>query len=386
MFDRIRKLSKNNSFFLFGARGTGKSTLLKEQFQEKQTLWIDLLTEADENRYGRHPDELSRVLKAGNYRRVIIDEVQKAPKLLDIVHHEMGEGEKTQFILTGSSARKLKRGSANLLAGRAFTYHLFPLTTFEMGDVFNLKNCLETGSLPKLVGYQNREEKNDFLRSYVNTYLKEEILVEQLVRQINPFRDFLEVAAQSNGKIVNYSKIAKDVGVDDKTIYNYFSILEDTLIGFHLPAFHRSVRKQQRMAPKFYFFDPGIVRTLNNTLRVELLPQTYAFGNAFEHWVILECFRLNEYYQLDFQFFYLATKDGAEIDLIIQRPGKPELLVEIKSTTKAMGEHTAKLKRFQKSWGTPCESELWSLDPLAKNDDGIVCMDWQTALKTHFQT
>ena len=130
MFNRIRKLSKNNSFFLFGARGTGKSTLLKQQFQEGETLWIDLLTEADENLYGRHPDELSRIMKAKNYQRIIIDEVQKAPKLLDIIHHEIGKRGDTQFILTGSSARKLKRGSANLLAGRAFTYHLFPLTTF----------------------------------------------------------------------------------------------------------------------------------------------------------------------------------------------------------------------------------------------------------------
>src|SRR3989338_5601428 len=206
MFGRIRKLNKNNSFFLFGARGTGKSTLLRQQFQEGETLWIDLLTETDENLYVRHPDELRRTMKAKNYRRVIIDEVQKAPKLLDIVQHEMAQRESTQFILTGSSARKLKRGSANLLAGRAFTYHLFPLTTFELGATFDLKHCLECGSLPKLFFYNNREEKNDFLRSYVNNYLKEEILIEQWVRQLNPFRDFLEVAAQSNGKIVNYLK------------------------------------------------------------------------------------------------------------------------------------------------------------------------------------
>lgn len=384
MFGRIIKLNKNNSFFLFGARGTGKTTLLKQGFQGKKTLWIDLLTDRDESRFGRRPDELSQVLKQGSFHRVVIDEVQKAPKLLDIVHYEMERRKEIQFILTGSSARKLKRGAANLLAGRALTQHLFPFTTSELGGQFNLREALELGTLPQMFEYRDREEKNAFLRSYVRNYLKEEILVEQLVRQLNPFRDFLEVAAQSNGAIVNYAKIARDIGVDDKTVHNYFSILEDTLIGFHLPSFHRSVRKQQQTSPKFYFFDPGVVRALNNTLRVELLPQTHAFGNAFEHWVILECFRLNEYYQLDYQFFYFRTKDGGEIDLVVQRPGEPELLVEIKSTSRVTEEHTAKVRRFQKTWDRPCEAEVWSLDTLAKMDGNVSCLHWQEALQKHF--
>lgn len=154
-------------------------------------------------------------------------------------------------------------------------------------------------------------------------------------------------------KIAGQSSIARDIGVDDKTVMNYFSILEDTLIGFILPSYHRSIRKQQRQAPKLYFFDTGVVRALNQTLRVELLPQTYAFGRAFEHWVILECHKLNHYYKLDYRFSYLRTKDGAEIDLIIQRPGQPDLLVEIKSTERVAHEHTTKLKAFHESWGTP---------------------------------
>lgn len=369
---------------MFGARGTGKTTLLKQGFQGKKTLWIDLLTDADESRFGRRPDELSQVLQLGSFQRVVIDEVQKAPKLLDIVHHEMERRKEIQFILTGSSARKLKRGAANLLAGRALTHHLFPLTTLELGSQFNLRDSLELGTLPKLFEWGDREGKNAFLRSYVRNYLKEEILVEQLVRQLNPFRDFLEVAAQSNGSIVNYAKIARDIGVDDKTVHNYFSILEDTLVGFHLPSFHRSVRKQQQTSPKFYFFDPGVVRALNNTLRVELLPQTHAFGNAFEHWVILECFRLNEYYQLDYQFYYFRTKDGGEIDLVVQRPGEPELLVEIKSASRVTEEHTAKVRRFQKTWDRPCEAEVWSLDTLTKMEGDVACLHWQEALQKHF--
>lgn len=383
MFRRIQKLSEINSFFLFGARGTGKTTLLQQALGAKETLWIDLLTDADEERYGRTPDELSHVLERKKVDRVVIDEVQKAPKLLDIVHFEMEKRKDIQFVLTGSSARKLKRGSANLLAGRAFTYNLYPLTHIELGNQFSIKDALEFGTLPKLFTYSNREDKNEFLRSYVRTYLKEEIQMEQLVRNMNPFRDFLEIAAQSNGKILNYSKIARDVHADDKSIANYFSILEETLIGFFLPPFHRSVRKQQRESPKFYFFDPGVVRALNGTLRVELLPQTFAFGDAFEHWIILECHRLNEYYRLDYKLSYLRTKDDVEIDLVIQRPGQGDLLIEIKSSTQIKKEHVSHLKSFQKDWGERCTAEVWSLDSVEKEIDGVACLHWTTGLRNY---
>lgn len=381
MVERTQKLSENNSLFLFGARGTGKTTLLNQLFFGKETLWIDLLKDSDEDIYGRRPDELSHALESKEYNRVVIDEVQKAPKLLDIVQYEIEKRKNIQFILTGSSARKLKRGSGNLLAGRAFTYHLFPLTTFELGKLFDLKDVLEFGSLPKLLQFTNYEDKNEFLRSYVKTYLREEIQIEQLVRKLNPFKDFLEISAQSNGKIVNYSKIARDIGVDDKTVYSYFSILEDTLIGFTLPAFNRSVRKQQREAQKFYLFDTGVTRALKGTLRVELVPQTYAFGEAFEHWVILECQRINEYKKLDYKLSYLRTKSGSEIDLVVQRPGAPDLLIEIKSTTQVNAEHVSQLKRFKEDWGQPCEAQVWSLDKNIKIINGIKCLFWSNGLE-----
>ncbi len=383
MFRRIQKLNKINSFFLFGARGSGKTTLLQKVVGTADTLWIDLLTDADEERYGRTPDELSHVLKRKKIAHVVIDEVQKAPKLLDIVHLEMERRKDVQFVLTGSSARKLKRGSANLLAGRAFTYHLYPLTHMELSSQFSIKDALEFGTLPRLFAYSTREDKNEFLRSYVRTYLKEEIQMEQLVRNMNPFRDFLEIAAQSNGRILNYSRIARDVHVDDKSVANYFSILEDTLIGFFLPPFHRSIRKQQRESSKFYFFDPGVVRALNGTLRMELLPKTYAFGDAFEHWVILECFRLNDYYSLDYKLSYLRTKDDVEVDLIVQRPGKGDLLVEIKSSTQIKQEHVSHLKLFQRDWGERCTAEVWSLDSVEKEVDGVVCLHWTTGLQNY---
>jgi uncharacterized protein len=383
MFQRSQNLSDNNSFFLFGARGTGKSTLLQQRFRDAQTLWIDLLAEADEDKYGRHPDELTHALAQDTYRRVVIDEVQKAPKLLDIVHREMERHKEIQFILTGSSARKLKRGLANLLAGRAFTYALFPLTTAELGEQFQLSETLECGTLPKLYEYVNRDDKHEFLRAYVKNYLREEIQIEQLVRNLHPFRDFLEVAAQCNGMIINHAKIARDIGVDDKTVRNYFSILEDTLIGFYLPAFHRSIRKQQREAPKFYFFDPGVVRALHGTLRVELLPQTYAFGRAFEHWVILEAYRKNEYQRLDYRLSYLQTKNGVEVDLVVRRPGASDLLIDVKSATRVTQEHSSSLARFVREWDRPCEAVIWSLEEDGKVIDGVQCRHWREGLK-HF--
>ncbi len=382
MFDRIQQLNKNNSLFLFGARGTGKTTLLKRLYSGDDTLWIDLLKDFDEELYGRSPDELSKILGTKKFRRVVIDEVQKAPKILDIVHLEIEKKRDPQFILTGSSARKLKRGSADLLAGRAFTYNLFPLTTSEIGEGFDLKDVLEFGSLPKLWEYSAKEDKNEFLRSYVRTYLREEIQIEQLVRNLNPFRNFLEVAAQSNGKIVNYTKIANDVGVDNKTIYNYFSILEDTLIGFFIPAFNRSIRKQQHEAPKFYLFDPGVTRALAGTLRVELVPQTYAFGDAFEHWVVLECYRDNEYKKLDFKLSYLRSKSGAEIDLVVQRPGDKDLLVEIKSADRVSDTHVSKVRRFMDDWDRPCQGQIWSLDKNAKVIDGVECKYWKDGISS----
>lgn len=339
-----------------------------------------MLRDSDEDLYGRNPDELSNALETKKFKRVVIDEVQKAPKILDVVHREIEKRKNLQFILTGSSARKLKRGSADLLAGRAFTYHLFPLTGEELGGNFSLKDALEFGSLPKLLEYTEKEDKNDFLRSYVKTYLREEIQIEQLVRNLNPFRNFLEIAAQNNGKIVNYTKIAKDIGVDNKTVYNYFSILEDTLIGFFLPAFNRSIRKQQHEAPKFYLLDPGVARALAGVLRVELLPQTYAFGEAFEHWVVLECYRTNEYKNLDYKMSYLRSKSGAEIDLIIQRPGDKDLLVGIKSADRITKEHTSKVKRFMNDWDRPYHAQIWSLDKNAKVIEEVECLYWKDGI------
>jgi predicted AAA+ superfamily ATPase len=276
MFSRFRRFSSKHSFLLFGPRGTGKSTLLRARLDPNECLWLDLLDAQVEDRFLRNPSDLYSIVKAlpESIKFVVIDEVQKVCKLLDEVHRLIEETDKI-FILTGSSARKLKHGGANLLAGRAFVYHLYPLSCFELGSQFELDNALHWGTLPKIFSLE--AEKDEFLRAYADTYLKEEIWSEQVVRKLPPFRRFLEVAAQCNGKIINYANIARDVGVDDKTIKEYFLVLEDTMIGFFLEPFQNSFRKRLVEKPKFYFFDTGVVRSLSRRLSVPLTPKTFAY-------------------------------------------------------------------------------------------------------------
>lgn len=378
-------MPKNNSFFLFGARATGKSTALRQLIPADSALWIDLLDLDEEARLQQRPMALAEQLEhlrgggAGSARPrwVVVDEIQKVPQLLDVVHREIERGG-FLFALTGSSARKIKRGAANLLAGRAFTYHLFPLTHLELGDRFDLDFVLRWGSLPRVFSLTD-EECADYLRTYANTYLKEEIQAEQIVRKVQPFRAFLEVAAQSAGKIVNYSKIARDISSDPVSVQSYFEILEDTLVGFQLKPFHRSVRKRQRTNPKFYLFDLGVQHALARTLNVPLAPQTYAYGEAFEQFVITEIRRLESYFKKDWDLSYLRTKDDAEIDLIIDRPGLPVALVEIKSSRRIGETEIGALARFAKDMGN-AEPLCLSLDPVAKKIRGVACLPWRHGL------
>jgi predicted AAA+ superfamily ATPase len=329
---------KSNSFFLFGPRGTGKSSLLKSIFNSKKCFWIDLLNEDVFKEYLLRPELLKERLIGKNFNWVIIDEVQRIPSLLNYVHYIIEDNKtkkiKTKFALTGSSARKLKRGGANLLAGRAFINNIHPLTFSELENDFDLSTVLSWGSLPKVMQFKKKIEKREFLLAYVNTYLKEEIREEQIVRNFEPFLSFLEVAAQANGEIINQSKIGRDSGNSPKAVERYFEILFDTLNGFYLPAYHTSVRKKTIQSSKFYFFDLGVKRAIENTLDVPLRNATYSFGKAFEHFFILECIRLNDYLRKNYKFSYLKTKDGVEIDLVIVRPGKKTFFIEIKSRNK----------------------------------------------------
>ena len=385
MIPRRQNLKTRQSLFLFGARGTGKSTLLKQLFPtSEKILWIDLLNYKQESAFSKSPDRLSFLISGNQYKTVIIDEIQKVPRLLDVIHKEIEKNTQTKFIMTGSNARKLKKGQANLLAGRAVAYYLYPFSCFELEENFNLNETLQFGQLPRLLSLKSKTEKLLFLESYVQHYLKEEILQEQLVRKIQPFKNFLEIAAQLNGQTINYSKFARETGSDHKTIQNYFSILEDTLIGFSLPAYHRSVRKQQQKAPKFYLFDTGVKKALEATLTLPVKAKTFSFGQAFEHFIILECFKLNHYFRKAYKFSYCKTKNGLEVDLIVQRPGKKELLVEIKSTDEIRKDHIKTIKHFSKDWTVSHSTQLWSLDRQIQNIEGVRCLHWKKALRSLF--
>ena len=384
MISRLLETSKENSFFLFGARGTGKTTYIKDIFNAENSIYIDLLQPDIEDLYSRKPKTLEQqvLILSDSIKWIIIDEIQKAPRLLNIVHRLIELSNK-KFVLTSSSGRKLKRGASNLLAGRAFVYTMHPLIYLELQGSFDLNSALHWGTLPRLFSLQDDKDKQAYLRAYALTYLKEEIVAEQIIRKLDPFRNFLEIAAQSNGKIINYTNIAKDVGVDTKTVISYFSILEDTLIGFILPPFNRSVRKQQRTNPKFYYFDTGVKRSLDRTLGVSMKEGTYEYGKAFEHFIIAEIIRSSGYLYPDWRFFYLQTGGGAEIDLIIDRPGLPYVIIEIKSSNTIDERATRILDKFFDDFNSPvclCISN----DPILKKINNVTCIHWQQAIKTLF--
>lgn len=377
MFSRDINILINNSFLLFGARGTGKTSWLKSHIDPNQALWIDLLKGSEEQRYNTKPDvlieELERSKKGTEW--VVIDEVQKAPKLLDIVHWLIEE-KGTKFALTGSSARKLKKGAANLLAGRAFVYHLFPLTHREMKDRFHLDDSLRWGTLPRISALESAEEKAVYLETYAHTYLKEEILAEQLVRQVMPFRRFIEIAAQTSSSILNYRRIASEIGSDPKTVKTYYEILEDTLLGFFLPAFHRSLRKQQRIAPKFYLFDVGVRRALEGLAGQLLVEGNYEFGRTFEEFIICEIMRLNSYGRKNFSLSYLRTEGGLEVDLVLERPGARAVLVEIKSSSLVQDHHLQHLRALSTDF-PEFEAICLSREPRPRVHQGITIYPWQ---------
>jgi predicted AAA+ superfamily ATPase len=386
MKKRLLALEKDYSLLLFGARGVGKSTLIETTFSPKKRLIINLLDVQQEDRLARNPNELIELVEgaSSDVTHIVIDEIQKIPKLLDIVHLLL-ESRHCQkyFILTGSSARKLKMAGVNLLAGRAFVSHLYPFSYLELGEDFNLQQALSYGLLPKVTEFASEKSKQRFLQAYTLTYLKEEIWAEQLVKNLDPFRKFLEVAAQCNGKIINYSTIARDVGADDKTVKNYFSLLEDTLLGRLLEPLHHSFRKRLKSAPKFYFFDLGVVRALAHSLSIPPIASTSYYGELFESFIITESIKLASYFQSEFRFSYLMTADHVEIDLIVERPGKPLLLIEIKSNHQVKIEDLRSLQTIATELGN-CEPLCFSNDPHPRRVGDVMIYPWREGVKKFF--
>lgn len=382
MFHRLLKLPKNRSCFLLGARGVGKSTLLRATFPGDATRTYNLLEVDTEERLNRDPRALEREVLSLSpvITHVVIDEVQRAPRLLDVVHNLLETHKVPQiFVLTGSSARKLRTGAVNLLAGRASFRYLHPFVARELGPSFDLDLALAFGGLPEVWNLADPESRRDYLHAYAQGYLREEIRAEQVVRRLDPFRRFLEVAAQGSGKILNFQKIARDVGADAKTVQAWFEVLEDTLMGFHLDGFESSVRKQLRKAPKFYLFDTGVARAMGRMQSVPPVPGTSYYGDLFEQWVVAEFHARNECEALDWKLSYFLTKAGLEIDLVIQRPGRPLALVEIKSSREVREEHAAALRSVERDF-PEAELFLLSQDPRPQLFGRVRALPWEQGI------
>ncbi|NDD29901.1 MAG: ATP-binding protein [Proteobacteria bacterium] len=379
MFLRQVQFPPRQSFFLFGPRATGKSTLVHQRLAAGSTRFIDLLLPSVEETYARDPDLLYREVLAlpDTIDTVVIDEIQKLPRLLDVVHKCLFETRR-RFVLTGSSARKLRRGSANLLAGRAVERTLHPLTQHELGDAFDLESVLAWGSLPAIAAL-SETERADYLKAYCHGYLKEEVWGEHLIRQLDPFRKFLEVAAQHDGRTINLAAIGRDVGVDPKTVREYYHILEDTLVGFIVEPYTRSLRKRVHKAPRFLFFDLGVSRALSHQLTMAPVPGTSAYGELFERFFILEMLRREAYCSRDYRFFYLATERN-EVDLVIERPGKRLAVVEVKSSLEVRPDKLRSLLALETAFTDP-ELFCVSRDPRPQCIGSVQALPWEMALE-----
>lgn len=373
MLERILKLQEitDDSMFLWGSRQTGKSTLLKTLFPN--TKMYDLLKTDVRMKLQLRPAllrEECEMLDEGDL--VIIDEVQKVPALLDEVHWLI-ENKGLRFILSGSSARKLRRSGANLLGGRALRRTLFPLVSAEIPD-FNLTKAVNNGMLPR---HYLSSDSSRRIQSYIGDYLQQEIVEEAIVRQLDAFTRFLQVAAISNSEIINYTNIAQDCGISAKTAKEYFSILEETMLGFYLPAFTRTVKRRLIQSPKFYFFDVAIpIHMLN---RSPLQPGTDLYGHAIEHLVVQEVRAFVSYKYNDIKkIWYWRTLDNKnEVDLVI---GDAEIAIEIKASNNISPKDTKGLKIFGEEHP---EAKLFliSLENTPRKQNGVEFWNIESFLK-----
>ena len=352
IFDVESKLDEG--MFLFGARQTGKSTLLKERF--KGAIYYDLLNPRVRKALKLNPNSLWEALQdkpAGTL--VIVDEIQKVPELLDVVHSLMVD-RGLFFILSGSSARKLKRSGANTLGGRAIPETLYPLVWPEVTD-FQIDRAVQNGMIPR---HYMVEDATKRLSGYVKVYLDEEIREEGEVRELDAFERFMEVAAISDGEMLNYSNIASDCGVSAKTVKSYFQILYDTLIGYEIPAFRKEIKRKIIQAPRFYYFDVGLANYLMG--RTSLKRGTDDYGHAFEHFVMQEIIADKGYNDKRDTISYWHTYDQKEVDAVI---GDAKVAIEIKSSEHVETKHKKGLKAFKEEH-PDCRMILVSLDPITR--------------------
>ena len=363
----LTRLLKQKSLFLFGPRSTGKTTLIMKQLPGAHVY--DLLDARIFSRLVKNPSLLEEENKAGS-EVIVIDEIQKFPSLLDEVHRLIGKYSWT-FLLTGSSARKLKRGAANLLAGRAWKTELFPLVSSEIPE-FDLLTYLNRGGLPPVYTSANASEE---LENYISLYLKEEIQSESLTRNLPAFSEFLDAIALSNGEEINFESFGNDCGVSPGTAKNYVRILEDTLIGFSLKGYTKTKKRKATSRIKHYFFDVGVVNSLCR--RGEIQFKSELFGKAFEQFIIQELRAYLSYRRLKRELMYWRSVSQFEVDLLVGR----DMAIEIKGTSQVSDKHLKGLRALKEE-GQIQSFVVVSLDEeMRQTTDGIRIYPWREFLK-----
>ncbi len=364
MLSRLIQLPKRprDSFFLWGPRQTGKTSLLRAMYP--QAFWVDLRTSDQFVRYPRRPAALREHLAAaGRVRLVVIDEVPKVPQLLDEVHWLI-ENRGVVFALCGSSARKVRHGHANLLGGRALRYELFGLVSVEVGADFDIVRAVQHGALPR---HYLHDAPAPSLRAYVADYLKEEIAAEGVVRNLPAFSDFLVAAALADGELVNFATIARDCGVSPPTVREYFQILVDTLLGRFLPGYIKRPKRRVVQAPKFYFADVGVVNILAKRGRPE--PGSPLFGKALESWIAHELHAYRAYREQFDDLAYWRLASGIEVDFVIDDVAHA---IEVKATANAHATHLRGLREIVRDHPRVKTRTLVCLEPSPRRtDDGI---------------
>jgi len=356
----------SQSFFLFGPRGTGKSTLMKAYY--KDALWIDLLNPETLRNYSARPERLYDLVSGNPDKKIIvIDEVQKVPSLLSVAHALIEENKTLQFILTGSSSRKIKRAGADFLAGRALQKQLYPFMAAELGDDFSLKKALHVGMLPVLWDALNPHEA---LQAYVGLYLKEEIQAEGLVRNLESFSRFLEIVSFSHATVLNITNIARECEVKRKTVESYIEILEELLLVYKLPVFSKRAQRDMSVHPKLYLFDVGVFRALRPKGPLDRVEEIE--GAALEGLVVQHLKAWNDYGTDKHDIAFWRTRSGVEVDIVVYGP-LGFWALEVKNATKVHSIDTKPLEAFLVDYPMAKGILLYrGKDRLTQN--GILCL------------